>query len=52
MIPQSILCLFNRHRPDRHKAHWDGTHYVAACTACGRQVYRRKSKTWRAIGSG
>lgn len=52
MIPQSILCLINRHKPDRNKARWDGFHYVGACTACGREVYRLKSKTWRAIGSG
>ncbi|MDX3911025.1 MAG: hypothetical protein QHC67_14570 [Sphingobium sp.] len=52
MILQSILCLLNRHKPDRHKAKWDGVHYVAGCTACGRKIYRRKAKRWRAIGSG
>jgi hypothetical protein len=52
MLVQKILCVFNRHEPDRHKAVWDGLHYVARCRACGREIYRVKSKSWRAIGSG
>jgi hypothetical protein len=52
MDPRSILCLFNRHDPDRQKARWEGLHYVGKCRHCGRDIYRRKAKTWRAIGSG
>lgn len=53
MILQPLLCILNRHRrPEQHKAVWDGVHYVGRCSACGREIYRRKSKTWRAIGSG
>jgi hypothetical protein len=52
MLLQPVLCVFNRHEPDRDKAVWDGLHYVARCRACGREIYRLKSKTWRSIGSG
>jgi len=52
VILQPILCVFNRHRPDRNKVEWDGLHYVGHCGRCGREIYRRKSKSWRAIGEG
>lgn len=51
-LPQPILCQFNRHRPNRGKVVWDGMHYVGTCKGCHREIYRRKSKSWRAMETG
>ncbi len=41
------LCLFNRHRPDRRAAKWDGTQYVSYCKDCSRHIRRKARNDWR-----
>lgn len=45
--PSLLLCLFNRHEPDRSAAQWDGTHYVSHCLCCGKHVRRKARGEWR-----
>ena len=43
-----LLCLFNRHRPDRNRVKWDGKDYIATCRSCGRPIRRIRHKQWQA----
>ncbi|HKX79854.1 MAG TPA: hypothetical protein VJM34_15155 [Novosphingobium sp.] len=40
-------CLFDRHKPVRREAHWDGQHYVGTCIRCGARIRRRGRGDWR-----
>ena len=48
MIFGRVLCLFNRHRPQRDKVAWDGGNYNSQCVDCGKRIYRRQGGGWRA----
>ncbi|MEY2943132.1 MAG: hypothetical protein RLY97_1146 [Pseudomonadota bacterium] len=41
------LCWINRHRPNRHRAKWDGTHYVGNCKNCGKRIRKRDGGLWQ-----
>jgi hypothetical protein len=40
---EKLLCLFDRHRPDRKGIQWEGICYTAHCKRCGEKIIRRKS---------
>ena len=41
-----LLCLFNRHQPDRNRVKWDGLDYLATCRSCGKPIRRIRHKLW------
>jgi hypothetical protein len=43
-----LLCLFNRHNPDRRAVQWDGRGYVGTCQHCGTSVRRLRHNRWKA----
>lgn len=47
IIPQFLRCRFNRHAPNRHKASWDGQHFVGHCKGCGIAIRRTGKALWR-----
>jgi hypothetical protein len=49
MLFGRVLCLFNRHRPQRRNVVWDGFHYTSDCTHCGKPVFRRSGGGWRSV---
>lgn len=46
LIPQVLRCRFNRHRPIRHKASWDGQHFIGHCEVCGIAIRRPGKAVW------
>ena len=42
-----LLCLFNRHTPNRNRTKWSGHFYVSTCTACGEPIHRIGKQKWR-----
>ncbi|TCM18154.1 hypothetical protein EDF56_105504 [Novosphingobium sp. PhB165] len=47
LIPQAILCLLDRHDPERENVTWDGAGFSGNCRHCGLDVRREKHKVWR-----
>jgi hypothetical protein len=45
MLPMP-LCLFNRHKPNRARAKWDGVDFVGTCRHCGTHIRRKEHKHW------
>jgi hypothetical protein len=46
MLLPMPLCLFNRHKPDRAKAKWNGVDFVANCRHCGTRIRRKEHRLW------
>ena len=46
MLLPMPMCLFNRHKPNRAKAKWDGADFVANCRHCGTRIRRKEHKLW------
>ncbi|WP_226018581.1 hypothetical protein [Novosphingobium sp. FKTRR1] len=46
MVFYRVLCMFNRHRPDRDRVRWTGLNYVADCKVCHQRIRRISKGRW------
>ncbi len=48
MVLGRLLCLLDRHNPDRNRVRWDGFSYSGHCVRCEATIRRLRQRRWTA----